>query len=203
MCAKTVFFVLALASGAVCAEHPLAQLQFRNSGVVRRDMQFRYFDQPVAYVEDLERWNVQGISMYLYQLEGGKKIDPPVGMRSAVPLGGLGSGTVELRADGSFRDWNIFNNSPAGGTKIQRDEALFGIRIRPPDCRPLPRSNTRAPSPFRACASRTRRCRSGPTFTLTANSNRGTQTPRQRPRRFSPSWCGIPHRRPLRPLYSS
>jgi len=131
MCAKTVFFALVLASGAVCAEHPLAQLQFRNSGVVRRDMQFRYFDQTVAYVEDSERWNVHDTSMYLYQLEGGKKIDPPMGMRSAVPLGGLGSGTVELRADGSFRDWNIFNNSPASGTKIQRDDALFGIRIRP------------------------------------------------------------------------
>jgi len=67
MCAKTMFFVLVLASGAVCAEHPLAQLQFRNSGVVRRDMQFRYFDQRVAYVEDLERWNVQDTSMYLWK----------------------------------------------------------------------------------------------------------------------------------------
>ena len=27
-----------------------------------------------------------------------------------VPLGGIGAGTVELRADGSFREWQIFNN---------------------------------------------------------------------------------------------
>ncbi len=27
-----------------------------------------------------------------------------------VPLGGLGTGTVEIRADGSFREWQIFNN---------------------------------------------------------------------------------------------
>ena len=27
-----------------------------------------------------------------------------------VPLGALGTGTVELRGDGSFRDWQIFNN---------------------------------------------------------------------------------------------
>ena len=77
MCEKTVFFVLILASGAVCAEHPLAQLQFRNSGVVRRDMQFRYFDQTVAYVEDSERWNVHDTSMYLYQLEVGRKLILP------------------------------------------------------------------------------------------------------------------------------
>lgn len=29
---------------------------------------------------------------------------------SSVPLGGLGAGTVELRQDGSFREWQIFNN---------------------------------------------------------------------------------------------
>lgn len=57
---------------------------------------------------------------------------PPIGMRSAVPLGGLGAGTLELRADGSFRDWNIFNNSPAGGGgKVHLDEALLGLRIQP------------------------------------------------------------------------
>ena len=27
-----------------------------------------------------------------------------------VPLGGLGTGSVELRADGSFAQWQIFNN---------------------------------------------------------------------------------------------
>jgi non-lysosomal glucosylceramidase len=55
---------------------------------------------------------------------------PPLGLRSAVPLGGLGAGTVELRADGSLRDWNIFNNSPGGGEKVQLDEALFGVWVK-------------------------------------------------------------------------
>ena len=110
---------------------PLAQLAFRNSGTVRREMQFQYFDQAGFYVEDLEHWNVRCRSKYLYQVAAGKKLDPPTGMRSAVPLGGLGSGTLELRADGSFRDWNIFNNSPAGGPKIQIDDAFFALWAQP------------------------------------------------------------------------
>ena len=128
--ARRVLLGVLVASSAVGAEHPLAGLQFRNAGIVRRDMRFRYFDQTVAYVEGLERWNVERVSMYLYRVENAKKSEPPTGMRSAVTLGGLGSGTLELRADGSFRDWNIFNNSPASGAPIQRDDALFGIRVR-------------------------------------------------------------------------
>ena len=61
------------------------------------------------------------------------KTDPPLGMRSAVTLGGLGAGTIELRADGSLRDWNIFNNHPHNrtpfGGKVQLNEALFGLRV--------------------------------------------------------------------------
>lgn len=34
---------------------------------------------------------------------------PPMGLRSSPALGGLGAGSVELRSDGSFRDWTIFN----------------------------------------------------------------------------------------------
>ena len=56
-------------------------------------------------------------------------------MRSAVTLGGLGAGTLELRADGSLHDWNIFNNHPYNrtpfGKKVQLGEALFGLRVYP------------------------------------------------------------------------
>ena len=34
---------------------------------------------------------------------------PPSGIRSAVPLGGISCGTVELRGDGSFSEWTIMN----------------------------------------------------------------------------------------------
>jgi non-lysosomal glucosylceramidase len=110
---------------------PLSSLRFKASGIVRREMQFKYFSQPLAYAEDFDRWHTGRETQYLYQIDAGAKSAPPVGMRSAVPLGGLGAGTVELRADGSLRDWEIFNNSPAGGTKIQIDDAFWGLWARP------------------------------------------------------------------------
>ena len=111
----------------------LSRLEFKNSGTVTRGMRFAYADQPIEYAEDVDYWNVTRRAKYLYQIEAEHAIDPPTGMRSAVPLGGLGSGTVELRADGSFRDWNIFNNSPAGGTKIQIDDTFFAVRVQQGD----------------------------------------------------------------------
>jgi hypothetical protein len=111
----------------------LSQLRFKNSGTVTRDMQFRYFHQPDDYLETRDLWGIYSDGTYLYRIDGGRKSSPPDGMRSAVPLGGLGSGTLELRADGSLRDWNIFNNSPAYGNKVQLDDALFGINIREGD----------------------------------------------------------------------
>lgn len=73
-------------------------------------MRFRYFHQPGDYLETLDLWGIYSDATYLYQVQDGRKINPPDGMRSSIPLGGLGYGTVELRADGSLRDWNIFNN---------------------------------------------------------------------------------------------
>jgi non-lysosomal glucosylceramidase len=46
-------------------------------------------------------------------------VPPPTGMRSAVPLGGLGAGTFEIRADGTMHMATLMNQSPAGS-------ALFG-----------------------------------------------------------------------------
>ena len=112
------------------AESMLSSLQFRNAGIVRSDMRFEYIDQPLEYAEDVDYWNVTRRAKYLYLFKGGEKLDPPTGMRSSVPLGGLGAGTVELRADGSFRDWNIFNNSPAGGNKIQIDDTFFALWVK-------------------------------------------------------------------------
>lgn len=55
---------------------------------------------------------------------------PPAGMRSAPPLGGLATGTVELRSDGTLQAWTIENSSPAGSTKLSRlDLAVLGVRF--------------------------------------------------------------------------
>eukprot|EP00927_Polykrikos_kofoidii_P071217 TRINITY_DN67517_c0_g1_i1.p1 TRINITY_DN67517_c0_g1~~TRINITY_DN67517_c0_g1_i1.p1 ORF type:complete len:1064 (+),score=165.60 TRINITY_DN67517_c0_g1_i1:141-3332(+) len=54
---------------------------------------------------------------------------PPIGMRSAVPLGGIGAGSFEIRADGSVKEVTIINQSPGGGAKMgMMDGLLFAVR---------------------------------------------------------------------------
>lgn len=43
--------------------------------------------------------------------------------RSGIALGGIGTGSIELRKDGLFHNWNIFNNQPFGyGPRHEMDE---------------------------------------------------------------------------------
>lgn len=85
-------------------------------------------------------WNVPHLQ-YLYQREAngsGYRV-PPNGMRSAVPLGPVGGGTVELRADGGLRDWRLLNNQPhgfdwgevEGECKVDVEGATFALWSRP------------------------------------------------------------------------
>ena len=61
-------------------------------------------------------------------------LHPTNGMRSAVPLGGASCGSVELRADGTFHEWTIVNQSPAGATKFGIvDQSLMAVRSEPAD----------------------------------------------------------------------
>ena len=53
-------------------------------------------------------WNLS----YPYGRDGAV---PATGIRSAVPLGGMGTGNFELRGDGTFRQWCIESQSPGGG----------------------------------------------------------------------------------------
>jgi uncharacterized protein (DUF608 family) len=65
---------------------------------------------------------------------------------SGIPLGGIGTGSVELRSDGRFYEWQIFNNPPwSGGALItdwkgeeilDPDDCYFAIRIMSPDDEP-------------------------------------------------------------------
>lgn len=112
----------------------LRDLRFPYQDTVRKSMRFEYHIRPCYYTEDIEAWSTpwdRGHYSYLFEEVDGELRAPPLGMRSSVPLGGLGAGTVELRADGSLHDWTIFNNSPAGGgAKVQLDEALFAVKAR-------------------------------------------------------------------------
>ncbi|MGQ9788975.1 MAG: hypothetical protein ACUVQM_06735 [Candidatus Hadarchaeaceae archaeon] len=87
-------------------ENDLSRLVFKNTYVVTKSMRFDYVLKPCFYVEELDAWSTPWDKnyRYLFQVEDGKTVDHPGGMRSSVPLGGLGAGTVEMRADGSLRD---------------------------------------------------------------------------------------------------
>ena len=78
-------------------------------------------------------FNVVGSWPYLYDVTDEKKGAqvPPLGMRSSVPLGGLGTGSVELRANGAFADWQLENEGPAlfeHGKIPVKEEMLLGLK---------------------------------------------------------------------------
>jgi uncharacterized protein (DUF608 family) len=60
--------------------------------------------------------------------------------RSGVPIGGLGTGSFEVRADGRLHDWQLFNNSPWAGRKsgpeavppMDSQDFVCAIRIQRP-----------------------------------------------------------------------
>jgi hypothetical protein len=55
---------------------------------------------------------------------------PPMGLRSAAPLGGVGAGALELRGDGSVHEVTIVNQSPAGAAKFGvLEDFLLGARV--------------------------------------------------------------------------
>ena len=54
---------------------------------------------------------------------------PPHGMRSAVALGPVGGGSLELRADGRLADWRLLNNQPPLGVKVSAEGASFALRL--------------------------------------------------------------------------
>jgi len=76
---------------------------------------------------------------------------PPLGIRSAVPLGGLGAGSLELRGDGTFHEVTIHNAHPAGGAKYGvLADALLGARVTPVGGAPVARALRTAPPAYAA-----------------------------------------------------
>lgn len=74
---------------------------------------------------------------------------PPVGMRSAVPLGGLGAGSFELRGDGTVHEVTIQNAHPSGAAKYGVLSGLMlGVRVAPASSAPVTRALRTAPPSF-------------------------------------------------------
>lgn len=57
-------------------------------------------------------------------------------LASGIPLGGLGTGSVELMDDGRFNDWEIFNNYQWSGNREEtrpemwNEDAFFALRVK-------------------------------------------------------------------------
>jgi len=57
-------------------------------------------------------------------------IVPPTGIRNAVPVGGLGAGTMELRGDGTLHEITIHSASPGGSAKYAtQPDAMLSFKI--------------------------------------------------------------------------
>ncbi|KAK6180933.1 hypothetical protein SNE40_008897 [Patella caerulea] len=108
-----------------------------NQGTVRSEDQYTWLVQPCSYLEaenvsaPYQTWSSPTFVNYRYQVCGDNcTIPPPIGVRSAVPLGGISTGSIELRADGTLHEWTIINQSPSSAAKIQIfDDAFFGIKV--------------------------------------------------------------------------
>lgn len=120
-------------------DHPLASLSFPRESIVSSKMDIRSVLTPVHVAEGNTSWHQKGQFPYLYRVTSDKDDltwedargalhTPPVGIRSGIAMGGFGAGSIELRADGRLVDWQIFNNSPADGSKTNVEEAFLAIR---------------------------------------------------------------------------
>lgn len=77
-----------------------------------------------------EKSSVAGIVSATVTKAAQPMLPPPLGLRSAVPLGGVGAGALELRGDGSIHEVTIQNQSPGGAAKYGTfSDALLAVRI--------------------------------------------------------------------------
>ena len=117
----------------------LSALNFNHLGTVSSGQRFEYLSVcssiqgNASFVPCSPMTNGAGcVGGYLFDVgrNGTREDTPPIGMRSANPLGGFGTGFFRLAADGSVRDWEL-DNSVAGATTITptRPEMLLGVRV--------------------------------------------------------------------------
>lgn len=71
---------------------------------------------------------------------GQKRTSQGIAPLSGLPLGGLGTGTLEIRADGALHEWQLFNNPPWSGGRapwtpvppspLAPGDSLFAVKTR-------------------------------------------------------------------------
>ena len=138
----------------------LSSALFYNHDVASASSVIENVPMPVSYIEPENvtcascQWSTRQWEYPFEVRAGGNLSSTSAGIRSAPPLGGLGAGSVELRADGTLSQWTIFNQHPAASGKYGAvDDAVLFARVggRPRVVR------TRAPESLRglapACAS--------------------------------------------------
>lgn len=130
----------ALIAGSGFNDHPLGALTFPPQSIVKKTMHFEVIDTPARIAEGRTINPLRGTNAYPYLLpdESDKrsKVSPPRGIRSAVPIGGLGSGTIELKGDGSLAAWDLFNDASGNRASETLDDAFFAIRTQVVDSPP-------------------------------------------------------------------
>ena len=126
----------AAASSSIATQ--LGQLTFLHVGRVGgASDNISHFTQCNGFSEDGALWTQWGPRSYAYNVSAdGALSAPAIGIRSAVPLGGLGTGSFELRADGTFADWTVENQGTALAADATRnskiplkDEVLLGVFV--------------------------------------------------------------------------
>jgi len=126
----------------------LKAVKFLNSGLITSSSNYSRVEQCSSFSECYSVWTCGSPRDYLWDVTAANGSvpspstvsAPPLGLRSSVPLGGLGSGTFELRGDGTFADWTIENQGTAlaanavQNSKIPlKEEAFLGIYVSPTD----------------------------------------------------------------------
>ena len=84
-----------------------------------------------GFSECLDAWTCGSPRDYLFAppaSAGSPPRSPPLGVRSAVPLGGLGGGGLELRGDGTFADWTVEGQSTALAADAAHNSKLPLVR---------------------------------------------------------------------------
>lgn len=157
MCGTKSFFFLLASLPALSSAQPalpaapssgdvssaLLALRFFHSGLALASSNYTLLQQCSGFSECTDVWTCGSPREYLWETTRGNTTStvqaPPMGLRSAVPLGGVGASTFELRGDGTFADWQVENQGTALAASATQSsklpvkrEAFLGVAFSAP-----------------------------------------------------------------------